>query len=721
VKGEDLSSLLNLGASFTDVPGGTANWAFAGNINYKSASGIAAIAISQADANIKVNGYTGVYDGNPHGATGSATGVKGEDLSGLLNFGASFTDVPGGTANWAFAGNVNYKSASGTAAIAITQADAAISVQGYSGVYDGNAHEATGSALGVKGENLSTLLNLGATFTDVPGGTANWSFAGNTNYKSANGNAAITITQADANISVQGYSGVYDGNGHGATGTATGVKGENLSNLLSLGGMFTDVPGGTVNWSFAGNTNYKSAGGSVSITITQADATINVNGYTGTYDGNPHGASGKAVGVKGEDLSSLLSLGSSFTNVPGGTANWSFAGNVDYRPASNSVPIIIDKADSTVSITVSSATFDGTPHGGTALVTGAGGLNQPITPSYSGTTFSGAAYALTPGAPTHAGTYQVSASFGGDNNHNPSSGSANFTIFQASSSSVVTVPGGASFTYDSNPHPATVSVTGAGGLNLTPAPLYSCGHVPTYVADLGCTASYSFAGDNDHTASNATVTYTIARAPLVVSTNSASMILDAPLPQFSGTLVGVLGSDGISASYTTGATGTVIGAFAITPILSDPNNRLPNYNLTSHNGTLTVQYAAAGLCYGDYGHQILAPIAANGTSTLKQGSTIPAKFRVCDALGNSISAVSATGVPVVAQFNLIGIISGTVTQTVDQTVASTTPDTAFRWDATGQQWIFNISTKGLPVASTYVYQIVLNDGSKIQFQYGLPR
>lgn len=48
---------------------------------------------------------------------------------------------------------------------------------------------------------------------------------------------------------------------------------------------------------------------------------------------------------------------------------------------------------------------------------------------------------------------------------------------------------------------------------------------------------------------------------------------------------------------------------------------------------------------------------------------------------------------------------------------ATTPDTAFRW--TGDQWIFNINTKGLNSGSTYVYQIKLNDGSIIQFQYGL--
>ena len=147
-----------------------------------------AITVAQAKANITVNGYAGVYDGNAHGASGSVTGVQGEDLSGLLNLGASFTDVPGGTANWTFAGNTDYLSASGSVGIVISQAKANnITVNGYSGVYDGNAHGATGSATGVNGEDLSSMLNLGASFMDVPGGTANWTFAGNTDYQSASG------------------------------------------------------------------------------------------------------------------------------------------------------------------------------------------------------------------------------------------------------------------------------------------------------------------------------------------------------------------------------------------------------------------------------------------------------------------------------------------------------------------------------------------------------
>ena len=65
-------------------------------------------------------------------------------------------------------------------------------------MYDGHAHGATGSALGINGEDLTALLNLGASFTDVPGGTAHWTFGGNANYAPSAGEVAITISQASA-------------------------------------------------------------------------------------------------------------------------------------------------------------------------------------------------------------------------------------------------------------------------------------------------------------------------------------------------------------------------------------------------------------------------------------------------------------------------------------------------------------------------------------------
>ena len=76
--------------------------------------------INKADAAVSVTGYTGVYDGSAHGATGTATGVGGVDLSGSLDLGAKFTNVPGGTADWTFTGGTNYKDQSGSVSINIT-------------------------------------------------------------------------------------------------------------------------------------------------------------------------------------------------------------------------------------------------------------------------------------------------------------------------------------------------------------------------------------------------------------------------------------------------------------------------------------------------------------------------------------------------------------------------------------------------------------------------
>ena len=73
----------------------------------------------------------------------------------------------------------------------------------------------------------------------------------------------------------------------------------------------------------------------------------------------------------------------------------------------------------------------------------------------------------------------------------------------------------------------------------------------------------------------------------------------------------------------------------------------------------------------------------------------------------------------VSSFRLIGSGPGTITTVLDDGVTSTTPDTAFRWSSTDQQWIFNIGTKNLATNTTYFYRITLIDGSTIDFQFGL--
>ncbi len=807
----NLTSLLNLGATFTNVPGGTAHWTFnagSANGNYNEASGDATVTINKADAHISVTGYSVTYNGDPHTATGSATGVESPtpaDLTNLLDLsGTTHTDAGTYSDTWTFAGNNNYNSATGSvpdsiakadpmvvatggtftydgnphagtgtatgvkgetlapvnvaystspapgnlltsapmnagnylvaarfagnnnynpkqsAAVPLTinQADAIINVSGYTGVYDGNPHGATGTAKGVESSpaDLNSLLTLGATFTDVPGGTAHWTFAGNTNYKSASGDVPITITQADASITVNGYTGIYDGNPHGATGSATGVKGESLTGLLNLGSSFTDVPGGTAHWTFAGNTNYKSASGDVPITITQADASITVNGYTGIYDGNPHGATGSATGVKGESLTGLLSLGSSFTDVPGGTAHWTFAGNTNYKSASGDAPISITKAASKTVVTFEPGpyTYRAQAFTASATVTGVGGVNQVLTVSYNGDCVN----------VTVANGCTATATFTGDANHDGSSDSKSITIGKASSTTTVN---GGTFTYDGNAHPATVSVTGVGGLNLTPMPTYTggCAAAPVNVAETqptACTASYIYAGDANHLGSSSSATVLINKATSVTTISAGfSVLYDGSSHGVTANVTGAGGlNQSVPVSYNPGGLTAPVnpGTYAATATFSGDANHL---NSSAGPVTINITFGVCSPAVGP-GNVILPPINSDGSSVYqrKGGSTIPVKFRVCGVSGGSISNPNAVfGPNGGSQLTMLNAVRGTISG-VNEDGTYDIPDAAFRWDASGQQWIFNMATSNLTSGQTYTFRVNLAYGpASITFVVGV--
>ncbi|MGJ0485597.1 MAG: PxKF domain-containing protein, partial [Methylomicrobium sp.] len=133
--------------------------------------------------------------------------------------------------------------------------------------------------------------------------------------------------------------------------------------------------------------------------------------------------------------------------------------------------------------------------------------------------------------------------------------------------------------------------------------------------------------------------------------------------------------------------------------------------------TIEVRYST-GACLGSPGHQILQPIDNDQSSVFKLGSTVPTKFRVCDANGNSIGTSG-----VVKKYGLLASY-GNPNVTVDELLYSTTPDTSFRWDPTAQQWIFNQATKNtknptLVAGTKYYWGIQLNDNSWIYFAYTL--
>jgi hypothetical protein len=498
VMGETLSGL-DLGSTFTNVPGGTANWTFT-NANYNDQSGSVSIIINQATATCTVTPYSVTYDGAEHTVTGACIGAQGETLSGLDLSGTTHTDAgeyP--TDAWTFTDVTgNYNNTNGTVHDSIAKADATCTVTPYTVTYDGNPHTATGSCLGVKGESLSGLDLSGTTHTNAGNYTDGWTFTDVTgNYKDTNGTVLDSIARAEATCTVTAYTVTYDGNPHTATGSCLGVKGETLSGLDLSATTHTDAgdyPSDA--WGFTDVTgNYNNTSGTVPDSIARAEATCTINGYSGIYDGNAHGATGTCTGVKSETLSGL-NLGETFTDVPGGNAHWTFS-NANYNDQSGDTAIVISKADATCTVIGVSNNYDGAEHSASGACTGVKG--ETLSGLNLGETFDDV-----PGGNAHW-TFT-----GGTNYNDQPGGDVVIAIHKAPSHTTVTCPESVPFT-GSAQTPCHASVSGAGLYQDLTVFYNSNTNVGT------AAANSAYAGDDNHTGSNDSETFTITSgtAPVI--------------------------------------------------------------------------------------------------------------------------------------------------------------------------------------------------------------
>jgi hypothetical protein len=132
-----------------------------------------------------------------------------------------------------------------------------------------------------------------------------------------------------------------------------------------------------------------------------------------------------------------------------------------------------------------------------------------------------------------------------------------------------------------------------------------------------------------------------------------------------------------------------------------------NYNTLTNvsAGDFVIGYGTCNVSVGP-GGVILAPINSDGSSVFnrKGGSTIPVKFRLCDASGNPISNAAAVFGSSTGTITLLNAVRGTVTVVNEATIADI-PDVAFRWS--GDQWIFNMATSNLDQGATYTFRINL--------------
>ena len=278
------------------------------------------------------------------------------------------------------------------------------------------------------------------------------------------------------------------------------------------------------------------------------------------------------------------------------------------------------------------------------------------------------------------------------------------TITKASSTTVVTIVGGP-FTYNGSAQtPATVLVTGAGGLSLTPTASYANNTVAGTA-----TASYSYAESANHTGSSDSKGFVIQTRAVTVTADAKSKAFGATDPALTSQITsGSLVSGDIFTGTLSRTPGELAGTYAInqnTLTLSS------NYALTYVGANLTVTPLVFTGFLSPIGGSV-ENIPSNGGSfavpvrAFKLGSTIPAKF-----------SIATGGTPFLTGIHTLQAIqyssSGAAGTAIDATPTdSATTGNQFR--LTDGQWHFNLSTKSGSGFSqgTWLLVATLADGTK---------
>ena len=629
----------------------------AGTPNYDAAPLVQqSFAIGKADATISVVGGTFPYDGDPHGATGTATGEFSEDLSSLLDLGAAFTNVPGGTANWTFAGNGNYNSASGSANIVITAAPTTVTVTFESGpyVYRGTPFTATARATGTElDEDISASIVYSGDCTNVtsPNGcTATASFAGDTNHAPSTSFASITIGQATPTVTISGGTFTYDGNPHPATGSVTGVNSETFTPDFAYtppGDATAPINAGTyaVVGSFAGNTNYNPAtSSSASIVIGQASTTTTVTFASVPpyiYNGMPFTATARVTGAGGLDQTLPVSYTGDCTNVTspdGCTASASFAGDSNYASSSDSESITITPASATLSLSNLAQTYDGTPKPVTVTT-------NPVSLSGVSVLYSSTTYPSSATAPSNAGSYDVLVSLS-NTNYDADDVTGSLVISSASQTITFGALGGKTY----GDADFSISATASSMLDVSFSSLTSTvctvSSSTVHIVSAGeCTLEASQAGNTNYEpAPLVQQSFTVAKATPTVSVSGGTFTYDGNPHPATGSVTGV-NSETFTPdfAYTPPGDATApinAGTYAVVGSFAGNDNYNP---ATSSPATIVIGQASQTITFGalparTYGD---APFTVSATGG---GSGNPVMFAAsgnCTVSGDTVTLTGA--------------------------------------------------------------------------------
>ena len=219
--------------------------------------------------------------------------------------------------------------------------------------------------------------------------------------------------------------------------------------------------------------------------------------------------------------------------------------------------------------------------------------------------------------------------------------SANFTI-TVKPITVTVNPGQSKIYGDAEPIFAYTSsdsaTTFTGALNRVPGE-----NVGTYAIDQD---SLAVAGSNYSIASFVPANFVINQKAASVSPDTTSKIFDSVDPSLSGSLVGFLPADGVTATYSRVAGENVAGSpYLISAILS-PSSVLDNYNITYNTADFVITHASATVMLSNLNHLYDATQKSVVAETNPSGLPIDITYN-----GSSTAPAAAGSYTVVATVN----------------------------------------------------------------------
>jgi hypothetical protein len=631
------------GVAQSPVNGGTYNvvGTFAGDANHNAATGSATITINKTTPIVTVSGGTSIYDGQPHPATASVTGVGGVQLAGLTITYNGSPEAPVNANGYAveatYPGDANYQAVTRYTTIQIGPATPVVTVTGGTFTYDGRPHGVSVTVTGVGGVALDSALVTYDGSVDVPVNAGAYValavFDGSGNYGHAAAVALVSILKATAVLGWSRPAAIVFG---------TQLGGDQLNATANAFGSFDYSPAAgtvlnagasqalTATFTPADPANYNGGTVNTTIDVSKAAATITAIGGTFTYDGQPHRATGFVTGVAGAPLGTptFTYSGGAQSPVNAGTYDVvaTYAGSANYAPAAATTAISILQAAALLDWAAPQAIVYGTP-------LGAAQLNA--TASVPGTF----TYAPAAGTVLNAGSAQVlTATFTPADPNYSSGGVVNMAIDVSKAAPVLTWPQPAAIVHG--------TALGAGQLDATASVAGSFSYSPGAGAVLNAgasqtlTATFTPVDSANYSGGSVTATIDVSKAAATVTATGGTFTFDGQPHHATGSVTGLNGVSIGTPSFTyDGSAQPPVNAGSHAVVASFAGDA--NYGAASATATITIGKAPVVLAWNQPGAIVYGtPL---GASQLNASSNVPGTFAYSPAAGTVLAAGAGHG------------------------------------------------------------------------------